>query len=86
MKKLIIWAALLCLLLTACAHTPAAPQMNAGQPTTASTTTSLNGQASTANYLYISVDFYKEFVEQADLPEDFVRTICILLWMKKELC
>jgi hypothetical protein len=29
MKKLIIWAALLCLLLTACAHSPASPQMNA---------------------------------------------------------
>lgn len=74
MKKLIIWAALLCLLLTACANTPASPQMNAGQPTTVSTTTSLDGQPSRSPGLTINgLDEYNEFVEQADLPEDFVR-------------
>ena len=73
MKRLIIWAALLCLLLTACANTPASPQMNAGQPTTVSTTTFYDpkpcGSPGLSRY---GVDEYNEFVDHADLPEDFV--------------
>lgn len=72
MKKWIVFIAI-CLLLTACAHTPASPQMNSTQPTTVSTTTFYDPKPCRSPGLSIyGVDEYNEFIKYADLPEDFV--------------
>ena len=65
MKKLIIWAALLCLLLTACT------QQNT--PTGSVTTVPSDPWISDHDFLALEdMDSYKKFIQAADLPDNFV--------------
>ena len=65
MKKLIIWAALLCLLLTACTQ----QNTDAGSVTTAPS----DPWISDSDFLELDdMDSYKQFIQAADLPDNFV--------------
>lgn len=65
MKRLIIWAALLCLLLTACT------QQNT--PTGSMTTAPSDPWISDFDFLELDdMDSYKQFIQAAELPDNFV--------------
>ena len=68
MKKIMIWAVLLCLLLSACA------QQNETQPTSNKVTT-LPSDLWISDFdtiIFNNIDSYNQFVQVADLPDNFV--------------